>query len=421
MPSRRTWFAPREIAIRNAWGVRWIRLSRGAQVSALALGLAAFGWVSHATITTLSMRPADDGRDETIAQLQADLARQAQLNGEVAALRAQRDAAEAARTILEKQMTARANDRDEARPTNPALPAAAPAMADDSAALSLELSAAYDERRRLLESLQVAEDRLAAMERTAGATRDLLAQAERRATTLSDRIVALETVQGALVDRLTPATAMELTRLEGQLGSTGLDLSRIVPTGGPGQGGPLVELAQAPPPPGSAVEKPESRDRLLLLTSGIVRLDTLRAALPAIPLATPLTHYELRSGFGTRMDPFRRRAAFHAGLDFAAPIGTPVKVTAPGEVVDAGWEGAYGRAVRVRHAFGIETRYAHLRSISVKVGDKLEAGDVVGKLGSSGRSTGPHVHYEVMLDDVPRDPIPFIEAGRHVQQTQDDK
>ncbi len=211
---------------------------------------------------------------------------------------------------------------------------------------------------------------------------------------------------------------LELTSLESRLNGAGVDPERIVTAAGEGQGGPLVELSEAPRPPGSAPENPEGRERLLRLTSGLVRLGVLEAALPSMPLTTPLTTYELRSGFGTRRDPFRRRAAFHAGLDMAGPLGTPVKVTAPGEVVDAGWEGAYGRAVRVRHAFGIETRYAHLRAISVKVGDTLKLGDVVGLLGSSGRSTGPHVHYEVIVDDVPRDPTRFIEAGRHVQQSE---
>lgn len=426
LPSRRGWFAPREIAIRDTWGVRWIRVSRRVQVSALALGLAAFGWTAHTTLRLFTAQPAQGSQEATIAQLRAELAEQSRLNTELAAIKAQRDEAQAALTVLEKQVTASALERDEARPTNPVAPPApapaaatpAPAVADRAAELSLALANANSEKQRLTQALALAEDRLAALELDMGASRDAVAQAERRASTLRDRVVSLEMVQGELVERLTPATAIALSQLEQRLGATGLDLERLTADAGPGQGGPLLELAEAPPAPGSAAENPEGRNRLLLLTSGIVRLDTLRAALPTLPLTTPLSSYELRSTFGTRSDPFRRRPAFHAGLDLAAPLGTSVKATAPGEVVEAGWKGAYGRSVRVRHATGVETRYAHLRSISVKVGDKLKAGDEIGKLGSSGRSTGPHVHYEVLLDDVPRDPLRFIEVGRHVQSEQ---
>jgi murein DD-endopeptidase MepM/ murein hydrolase activator NlpD len=151
--------------------------------------------------------------------------------------------------------------------------------------------------------------------------------------------------------------------------------------------------------------------------SEIAQLNDLLSALRHVPLTTPVhgSEFERTSGFGARIDPFTRRFAFHPGLDFAGPWGAGVQSTAPGTVVWAGGRGGYGNMVEVDHGFGIRTRYGHLSSILVKVGAKVNKGSVVGRLGSTGRSTGPHVHYEVVYDDVVRNPSNFIEAGRHVR------
>ena len=147
-------------------------------------------------------------------------------------------------------------------------------------------------------------------------------------------------------------------------------------------------------------------------------LDALFAGLRHVPLTTPVrgSQFELTSDFGPRVDPFTRRLSFHSGLDFGGPWGSTVVATAPGTVVWAGNKGGYGNMVEIDHGLGIRTRYGHLSSILVRVGAKIAKGSPVGKLGSTGRSTGPHVHYEVWLADVVRDPSRFIEAGRHVLQ-----
>ncbi len=151
--------------------------------------------------------------------------------------------------------------------------------------------------------------------------------------------------------------------------------------------------------------------------SEIAQLNDLLSALRHVPLTTPVhgSQFERTSGFGARVDPFTRRFAFHPGLDFAGPWGANVQVTAPGTVVWAGSRGGYGNMVEVDHGFGLRTRYGHLSSILVKVGSRVAKGGVVGRLGSTGRSTGPHVHYEIWYDNVVRNPSNFIEAGRHVQ------
>jgi len=146
------------------------------------------------------------------------------------------------------------------------------------------------------------------------------------------------------------------------------------------------------------------------------QLNMLLTAMHHIPLTTPVfgAQFERTSGFGARIDPFTGRYSFHPGIDFAGPWGSVISSTAPGTVVYAGERGGYGIMVEIDHGFGIHTRYGHLSSILVQVGAKVAKGAPVGRLGSTGRSTGPHVHYEVYYDNVVRNPRTFIEAGRHV-------
>ena len=135
-----------------------------------------------------------------------------------------------------------------------------------------------------------------------------------------------------------------------------------------------------------------------------------------IPFTTPVAGaaFDRSSGFGPRIDPFTGRYAFHPGIDFAGPWGAVVTATAPGVVTFAGSDGGYGNMVEVDHGFGLHTRYGHLSRIMVAPGTKVAKGTVIGRLGSTGRSTGPHVHYEVWYNNIVRNPTNFIEAGRHV-------
>jgi murein DD-endopeptidase MepM/ murein hydrolase activator NlpD len=149
-----------------------------------------------------------------------------------------------------------------------------------------------------------------------------------------------------------------------------------------------------------------------------VELDSVVAGLAHVPLTTPVhgSGFELTSDFGARVDPFTHHVAFHSGLDFGGPWGATVAATAAGTVVFAGQRGGYGNMVEIDHGYGLRTRYGHLSAILVRAGARVAKGTPVGRLGSTGRSTGPHVHYEVWLADRVRDPSGFIEAGRHVLQ-----
>jgi len=136
--------------------------------------------------------------------------------------------------------------------------------------------------------------------------------------------------------------------------------------------------------------------------------------LRTLPLAAPVDRYQLNSTFGIRRDPFNGRLAMHEGIDLANARLSPVLATSPGIVVFAGWKGSYGRMVEIDHGLGVHTRYGHLARIDVKVGQAVDYRDQIGLLGSSGRSSGAHVHYEVRIDGRPLDPMNFLKAGRYV-------
>ena len=189
--------------------------------------------------------------------------------------------------------------------------------------------------------------------------------------------------------------------LERVLASTGLDVERFlnklnaVPQG---QGGPYIALGKQNLAPTSE------------------RAEELRKILKTLPLAAPLVHYEVGSTFGARLDPFNRRQAFHSGLDLEAPYRTAVYSTAPGTVIFTGVKDNYGKVVEIDHGHGIVTRYAHLHRILVARGQKLGVHHEIGELGSTGRSTGPHLHYEVLVDGTAVDPERFLQAGKNVVQ-----
>ena len=142
------------------------------------------------------------------------------------------------------------------------------------------------------------------------------------------------------------------------------------------------------------------------------QVERLSATIGTVPLRKPVDgDIDTTSGFGVRIDPFVGRPAMHTGLDFRGDTGEAIRVTAGGTVVSAGWSGGYGRLVEVDHGNGLSTRYGHLSEIDVRVGQSLRAGQSVGRLGSTGRSTGPHLHYETRIDGEAVDPLKFLHAG----------
>lgn len=145
------------------------------------------------------------------------------------------------------------------------------------------------------------------------------------------------------------------------------------------------------------------------------KLDSLADAAIAVPSDKPVKTAEFMSAYGRRTDPFERRIRMHEGIDLAAPIGTPIYVTAEGTILRAGWNsGGYGNFVEVDHGRGIITRYGHLSAILVRAGQHVTRGQQVGRMGSTGRSTGSHLHYEVRIDGRAVNPIPFMKTTDYV-------
>src|SRR5213076_1564911 len=184
----------------------------------------------------------------------------------------------------------------------------------------------------------------------------------------------------------------------------GVDAGKLAASGG-GTGGPFVP-ARLPADAG-AFERQVHR-------VGVARtqIDRLTRTLGSVPLRKPVMgEIDLSSAFGVRIDPFIRAPAMHTGLDFRGETGEPVRATANGTVTGAGWSGGYGRMVEVDHGNGLATRYGHLSIIDVRVGETIRIGQVVGRIGSTGRSTGPHLHYETRVDGEAVDPQKFLRAG----------
>ncbi|NNM71967.1 peptidoglycan DD-metalloendopeptidase family protein [Enterovirga aerilata] len=196
-----------------------------------------------------------------------------------------------------------------------------------------------------------------------------------------------------------------LVRLRSALDATGLDLAGS-PSPERDIGGPLVPVDV----------KPGSGPLGFLLSdlgSSLAEIRRLDALARTLPLGQPLAgEVEQTSGFGTRFDPFTRGPALHTGLDFRAEPGTPARATGDGRVVSAEYSGGYGNMVELDHGNGVTTRYGHLMSIAVTPGQRVQAGQIVGLTGSTGRSTGPHLHYETRVGGEPVNPVRFIEAGR---------
>ncbi|WP_173932200.1 M23 family metallopeptidase [Chelativorans sp. Marseille-P2723] len=157
-------------------------------------------------------------------------------------------------------------------------------------------------------------------------------------------------------------------------------------------------------------------DRVRELDDVLSRLEELKQKARRIPIANPIPGAAVTSGFGVRRDPLIGRPAHHSGIDFRARMGAPVRSAAAGRIIKAGWTGGYGRMVEIDHGDGISTRYAHLKKVLVKEGDEVGTGEIVGHVGSSGRSTGPHLHYEVRRNGRAVNPLQFIAAGRRIIQ-----
>ena len=240
---------------------------------------------------------------------------------------------------------------------------------------------------------------------------------------LENRVKGLQSTHDMMVSDIRATTGGKIAELERVIATTGVDKA------------PLERQAQARAKqaeqraekygriengrggPFQPVKTSMLKDKEPDLYFNLKRMMTLNDIVSALPVADPMAvaSYRRTSGYGTRVDPFRGRLAYHSGVDLAGPVGTRIKATSDGKVSFTGYRGAYGNMVEVSHDFGFATRYGHLSKILVKDGQSVKKGDIIAVQGSTGRSTGNHLHYEVRYNGQVLNPSNFLKAGQHVR------
>jgi murein DD-endopeptidase MepM/ murein hydrolase activator NlpD len=223
-------------------------------------------------------------------------------------------------------------------------------------------------------------------------------------------LARIEARQLAFTNTLTMAATMRAQEAEKAIRRFGVDPRAMAPH--PAMGGPFIPLRATAP----RTLKDLSLTRL---ATSLRQLDTMERALMALPNSAPAMPLTLSSGFGVRSDPFNGAAALHAGIDITGDRGQPIMVAAAGRVVSVGQQGGYGNLVIVDHGHGIQTRYGHLSGFDVRPGQMVTRGQQIARMGSTGRSTGDHLHFEVRVNDRAINPRPFLEAHADVLKVQD--
>lgn len=227
---------------------------------------------------------------------------------------------------------------------------------------------------------------------------------EVRLGALTQSLDQIEATQLRTVNVIAGHARQTEAQLKQIIAATGLPAEKMQPPTS-AAGGPFVPFKL------DGAHSPFERE-VLRMQNHVANADRLRRIAMRLPLRKPLSgDPQITSGYGARIDPFNGRLASHTGIDFRQAWGSPVRATAAGVVIFAGANGGYGNMVDIDHGNGVVSRYAHLSAIVVKAGQSIASGAVLGRLGSTGRSTGPHLHYEVRYNDQPLDPRRFLSAG----------
>lgn len=220
------------------------------------------------------------------------------------------------------------------------------------------------------------------------------------------QLAQLEAAQLSFVERLTRYADRRSTRAADSIRKLGLNPGAMIARRS-AEGGPLLRLATA-------------RDgtvdpRFRRMGASLARMDAMVSSLASVPQVQPAHVPFVSSSFGYRADPFNGGAAFHAGLDFPGPMGSAIYAAAKGRVTFVGQKQGYGNCIEISHGSGLVTRYAHLSGFGARVGQMVEPGTRIAAMGSTGRSTGPHLHFEVRINDQPVNPRPFLDAAQKAQ------
>ncbi|WP_170514832.1 DUF5930 domain-containing protein [Ruegeria atlantica] len=424
-------FPERRVFLKSDNDTRFIRLSSETQIFAVA-GVAVFvGWTAVATAILL-MDSIGSGnfreqakRDQATyqdrlnilsterdARAQEALAAQDRFNAaleQISAMQSELLASENRRRELETgieviQTTLRATmkQREEARTE-----LASMQVETDDGDIYLTAAGDPEQMNFMTDALvRTAQER----DQIAADAQDALAQRD----DLELEIRLMQERSDEIFRQLEEAMIISVEPLDKMFRQAGMPTDRIIEEvrrGYSGMGGPLTPISFSTR--GEDLTPDEIRANVLL--QQMDQLNLYRIAAEKAPFASPV-HDVVRftSGFGTRRDPKTGGRRMHNGADFAGAHGTDIFATADGIVTHAGWQSGFGRLVKIKHAFGVETLYAHNTKIRVKVGQRVSRGDHIADMGSTGRSTGTHLHYEVRVDGVPRNPMTYIKAARNV-------
>ncbi|WP_417620943.1 M23 family metallopeptidase [Parasphingorhabdus sp.] len=220
------------------------------------------------------------------------------------------------------------------------------------------------------------------------------------------QLARLEARQIAFARRLTTVAVRRTEQAAAAIRKFGLNPEKLTKNSTDAMGGPFIPFFND--------KKQQLHPTLERLSLALQKMDALERTLIAIPSGRPATTGMMSSSYGYRRDPFTGGGAMHSGMDFKGPHGQPILAAAGGKVTHAGWKSGYGKTVEITHGNGLMTRYAHLSRIGVTAGQKVEQGLQLGAMGSTGRSTGTHLHFEVRLNGKAINPRPFLEANTDV-------
>ena len=370
-------FPERHLFVHSGGDVRGLVLTPRRQLAIAAVaGLCAI-WMGVSTLTLLASAMGHNGAEAALAQNQAKYERwiadrQARLDSALAQLNAPANSIGVLANTLERRHAALAMLLTQAQGVPGALQAMAPLLPNPA-------GLGKDSPAQRIQAVQLDQERL---------------------------IEATESFAKTRADRL---------RLAFRL--AGLDPA-VYAGRGDAVGGPLID-AKDPRALAAVLDVDEDfARRVQRAAADLSDMRGLTVAAATLPLARPTENTTESSGFGVRVDPFTGEPAFHSGQDFAGAFMSPIRATAPGVISFTGLRSGYGNTVEIDHGRGFKTRYAHLQAIFVTVGQRVALGQKIAAMGSTGRSTGDHLHYEVWVNGRPQNPLRFVKAGDYVQQTE---
>lgn len=441
-------FPERQVVVRSEGQTQSLTFSTTSQVSAVAIAALVAGWVGFSSYMYIN-------NEAIIAEKQEDVARaQSSYRGLLAQVSVYQDKIGQITDTLEEnhnKSLALTNTLETESKIESAKPVAgrdkrgiapdATSKAQDEsrlavAALDLQKEQAAQERAMLREQLKRLGQEMVALAQKAslpddqrtesfGADdmeirrvtieRDLAANEveslKGQVDSLQKQVVDLQQSRLSLVQNFSVVARNRTQDLQDALKGTGLDIDALLKSdGSANQGGPFIPLDKK----ADNAEPSVLNKTLVSLNRDYAQWNSLQGLAEVLPIGQPVKDYRVTSTFGPRQDPVNGLVAVHQGLDLSAPYQTPVAASGDGRVSYAGWRGRYGRVVEIDHGNGLRTRYGHLYKILVRKGDRVDRNTKIGLLGNSGRSTGPHVHYEVIVNGQPRDPSTFIKAGINV-------